>query len=260
MKKTLFLCVLLFSMSALFAQTPIKIMDGEIDYLFNERLSRREALFLRNGGTLCNSIGNIRYSRIKEIPETQSLIAAIKEVNPNHLAEIIKILPYNGYEELTHIVSDMLKNEESYTKVPFSIDDYGRIEYLYSDAKIESIVRQSPSKEVIVERFLMKPLDYFTGRIEDEKRGTYIFYRMKNSNQVRYKSFFSAIGKEKMIAVISIFRYGDNWIIYGLGGVDIIKLPFVDRKIDSAFYKRIKAFCVFTFERLELLRSGDEGI
>ena len=81
---------------------------------------------------------------------------------------------------------------------------------------------------------------------------------MQNINKIRYK-IFSAVGKKKMIAVISIFRYGDNWIIYALGGVDIIRLPFIDNAIDRAFYNRIKTFCLFTFERLEEFGSVDEG-
>ncbi|WP_184657318.1 DUF6675 family protein [Treponema ruminis] len=232
-------------------------MGGEIDYLFNERLTSAEILALRRGEVVCNSIGKLKYSRINDIPEARQLISAVKRVNPNHLAEIIKILPYQKYEKLTDIVSAMLKDEESYTKVPFYIDDDEEIVYLYADAKIQNIEKIG-GKEIITERFLMKPLDYFTGRIESVKFGTYYFYQMQNLNRVRYKTFLSAVGKGKMIAVISIFRYGDNWIIYALGGVDIIKLPFIDKRIDRAFYNRIKAFCLFTFEKLEESVSEDE--
>ena len=256
--KTLVLCLLVvFVPGVLFAQTPVKIMDGEIDYLFNDRLTGREILSLRNGGIICNSIGSLKYARIRRIAESEPLLQAVQAVNPNHLAEIIKILPYDGYENLTEIVSLMLKTEESYTSVPFYVDG-SSVVYLYADAKIQKITKdEATGTEVIVERFLMKPLEYYTGYIEAEKRGSYYFYKMKNTERVRYKSFISAVGKEKMIAVISIFRYGDNWIIYALGGVDIIKLPFIDKKIDRAFYNRIKAFCVFTFQRLEELESAD---
>ena len=248
------LVLLIFSAHS---QTAVKIMDGEINYLFNERLTGSEIHFLRNGGIVCNSIGKIKYSRINRIPETEKLIDAVKKVDPNHLAEIIKILPYKGYENLTEIVSDMLKNEGSYTSVPLNVDD-GEIVYLYADAKIQNITTEPSGREIIVEKFLMKPLDYYTAKIEAQQIGSYYFYQMKNTNTVRYKTFISAVGREKMIAVISIFRYGDNWIIYALGGVDIIRIPFLDKKIDSIFYNRIKAFCVFTFERLEEFQSKDE--
>lgn len=231
-------------------------MDGELDYLFNARLSGKEALDLRNGQVVCNSIGKIKYSRINDIPEARELISAVKKTNPNHLAEIIKILPYEKYEKLTEIVSEMLKNEASYTKVPFYVDEDDETIYLYADAKIRKI-EEKDGKEIITEDFLMKPLDYYTARIESVKFGNYYFYQMKNTNRVRYKTFLSAVGKEKMIAVISIFRYGDNWIIYALGGVDIIKLPFIDKRIDRAFYRRIKAFCLFTFEKLEESARAD---
>ena len=243
------------------AQTPVKIMDGEIDYLFNERLSGGEVLALRKGEVVCNSIGKLKYARINEIPETEQLISAVREVNPNHLAEIIKILPYKKYENLTEIVSKMLKDEESYTKVPFAMNEDGSTRYLYSLAQIQDI-QQEEEKEVITEKFIMPPLDYFIGRIESEKIGSYFFYKMKNTNRIKYK-IFSAVGKRKMIAVISIFRYGENWIIYALGGVDIIRLPFIDKAVDRAFYNRIKAFCLFTFANLEARKfeaqpSGDE--
>ena len=245
-----FFIFFLLSSSAFFSQNQVQIMDGEIDYLFNERLTGKEILALRKGEVVTNSIGKVKYARIKNIPETEQLISAVKKVSPNHLAEIIKILPYKGYENITETVSKMLKNEESYTKVPFYIDDDGDIHYLYADAKILDI-KEDDGKEIITEKFLMRPLDYFTAKIEAEKRGTYFFYHMNNINRVRYKSFFSAVGKKKMIAVISIFRYGDNWIIYALGGVDIIKIPFIDKAVDRAFYRRIKAFCLFTFANLE---------
>ena len=251
--------IFLFTFSltlSLFAQSAIQIEDGEMNYLFNDYLTGREAMDLISGGMVCNSIGKIKYARIKNIPETEQLFKAVKKVNPNHLAEIIKILPYKDYKNLTEVISSMLKKEESYTKVPFYVDDDGDIHYLYADAKILGISDEK-GKEVIVERFLMKPLDYYTARIEAEKRGNYYFYEMKNTDKVRYKSWFNAIGKKKMIAVISVFQYGDNWIIYGLGGVDIIKLPFIDRWVDRAFYNRISAFCKFTFQRLEDFRSMD---
>lgn len=258
MPKLFLSLILLFFNCLLFSQTPVNIMSGEIDYLFNERLTGREILALRNGEVVCNSIGKLKYARINKIPESRQLIESVRKVNPNHLAEIIKILPCRKYENLTETVSKMLKNEESYTKVPFYIDEDGEIVYLYADAKIKKI-EENGETEIITEDFLMKPLDYFTGRIESTKFSNYYFYQMKNTNRVRYKTFISAVGKEKMIAVISIFRYGDNWIIYALGGVDIIKLPFIDRRIDRAFYNRIKAFCLFTFEKLEEGLSEDGG-
>ena len=256
MKRFFLVLFMIMSFSAFysFSQTPVKIMDGEIDYLFNEKLNGREIIALRKGEVVCNSIGKVKYARIREIPETVQLLKAVKKTGPNHLAEIIKILPYDGYENLTETVQEMLKTEESYTKVPFFIDEDGVIRYLYADAKIEKIERKD-DKEIITERFLMKPLDYFTAKILSEKRGTYFYYQMKNTTRVRYKSFFSAIGKQKMIAVISIFRYGDNWIIYALGGVDIIKLPFIDKAVDRAFYRRIRAFCLFTFANLEARKT-----
>ncbi|MBQ8014081.1 MAG: hypothetical protein IJ257_06785 [Treponema sp.] len=257
MKKTTFFSLLFLSLSTVFSQTPVKIMDGEINYLFNERLSEREILNLRNGEVVCNSIRKIKFARINQIPETEQLISSVEEVNPNHLAEIIKILPYSKYENITETVATMLKDEESYTKVPFSRNDDGSIRYLYSFARIENIENDNEN-EIITEKFCMPPLDYFTGKISSERFGNYFFYKMQNINKIRYK-IFSAVGKKKMIAVISIFRYGDNWIIYALGGVDIIRLPFIDNAIDRAFYNRIKTFCLFTFERLEEFGSVDEG-
>lgn len=256
LKKFLLAFICILSVSLVFSQTPVRIMDGEINYLFNDRLSDVEILELRSGEVVTKSIKKLKYARINEIPETEQLIQAVREVNPNHLAEIIKILPYQGYENLTEIISDMLKNEESYTKVPFSYNDDGSIRYLYSLAEIQTI-EQEEDREFITEKFIMPPLDYFIGRIESCKFGNYFFYHMQNTNKIRYK-IFSAVGKRKLIAVISLFRYGDNWIIYALGGVDMIRLPFIDSAVDRAFYNRIKTFCLFTFEKLEESRSKGE--
>ena len=257
LKKFLILIFPVIFSLPIFPQTPVTIMDGEINYLFNERLTGGEIIALRKGEVVCNSIGKLKYSRINNIPEFTQLVSAVKKVNPNHLAEVIKILPYKNYRNLTEIISTMLRDEKSYTMAPYFIDGDGDVHYIFADARLETIDTKG-GKEIITERFLMKPLDYFTGQIESKKLGNYFFYQMKNLNRVRYKSFISAIGKNKMIVVISIFRYGDNWIIYALGGVDIIKLPFIDKRVDRAFYRRIRAFCLFTFERLEESATKDE--
>ena len=64
LKKFIILFILAIFSLPFFPQTPITIMDGEINYLFNERLTGSEILALRNGEVVCNSIGKLKYSRI----------------------------------------------------------------------------------------------------------------------------------------------------------------------------------------------------
>ena len=54
-----------------------------------------------------------------------------------------------------------------------------------------------------------------------------------------------------MVSCITVFRDGDNWILYGIGGVDALKLWFIEDRVETSFINRIKTFCNFIFTKLE---------
>ena len=49
---------------------------------------------------------------------------------------------------------------------------------------------------------------------------------------------------------ILLFKDEDNWILYGIGGVNAPKIPFFSERIEVSFINRIKTFCNFIFTKL----------
>ena len=48
---------------------------------------------------------------------------------------------------------------------------------------------------------------------------------------------------------ILLIRDGDNWILYGIGGVNAPRVPFFTERIQTSFINRINTFCSFIFKK-----------
>lgn len=223
--------------------------------MFNSKLTEDERAVIESGDFLFHSIRKIDNIRINEIPETEQVISTVQEVRPNYLAEIVQIIPYKGNENLVPVIARILSDVQSYIDIPYYSEQHDSWGTLFDDAAIIDALDEN-GKTVINGRFLMSPFEYYTSRIEIEDRGTYYFYKMQNTQKIKYR-FLSAIRRENMVAAVSVFRYEDNWIVYGLGGADMIRLPFLSRRIEVAFINRIKSFASFIFQKLEEYRSAD---
>ena len=70
-----------------------------------------------------------------------------------------------------------------------------------------------------------------------------------NLNNLDYK-VLKCISKETITSVIIIYKDGDNWICYGIGGVEAPKIFLLKNRIEVSFLNRIKTFCNFVFEQL----------
>ena len=66
-----------------------------------------------------------------------------------------------------------------------------------------------------------------------------------------YHNKFTAVKPEKMVSCITVFRDGDNWILYAIGGAAIPKLFFLEDRVETSFMNRIKTFCDFVFKKLD---------
>ena len=254
MKRAAFLSVMfIFSLFAF--SEPVSISDRDFSAIFNERLTQSEKSALRNGEFVFNSISSIKNVRAKSTKETEQDIATVKKVNPNHLIEVIKIIPYEGNENLIEKIAAIMQDIDAYTEIPYYSERHKRTFQLFEEAEILS-VREENEKLVIDERLLMNPLKSYTARIEAENRSDYYFYMLRNTEIVKYL-FLNAIKKEKMIAGISVFRQGENWVIYALGGAYIFHGPFFNDFVEEMFCGRIKSFVMFMFQRLEEFPSAD---
>ena len=53
-----------------------------------------------------------------------------------------------------------------------------------------------------------------------------------------------------MKSAITVFRDGDNWVLYAIGGVDTYKIFFLEDRVETSFINRIKSFCSFIFTKI----------
>lgn len=244
-----FLSILIFASSA-FSQTNQNQKVTLPQNLFNTKLSDSDKKTLEEGEVLFTSIGNLKNIKVNENPKTKQAINVIKNLNPNHLSEIIQIRKYKGNENLIEEIGEVLGNVKNYIGIPYFSERNQKWYDLYSEAEILEN-KKSGNTETIDAKFYMKPFGYYTSRVEIENRGDYYFFTMKNTQKLRYYDKFDAVGNEKMQAAILVFRDGDNWVIYCLGGAKIIDLPFTKYRAEVSFTNRIKAFATAIFAKLE---------
>lgn len=218
--------------------------------LFNAKLSDSDKKTLESGEVLFESIGNLKNIKVNENQKTKQSIDVIRKLNPNHLSEIIQVRPYKGNENLVEKIAEVLGDVKNYVGIPYFSERNQKWYDLYSEAEILSIKKEK-NVETIEERFYMKPFGYYTSEIKIENRGNYYFFTMKNTEKLRYYDKFDAVGNEKMQAAIVVFREGDNWVIYALGGARIIDVPFLVKRAETSFTNRIKAFTTAIFKKLE---------
>lgn len=218
--------------------------------LFNAKLSDSDKKTLESGEVLFESIGNLKNIKVNENQKTKQSIDVIRKLNPNHLSEIIQIRPYKGNENLVERIAEVLGDVKNYVGIPYYSERNQKWYDLYSEAEILSIKKEK-NTETIEERFYMKPFGYYTSEIKIENRGDYYFFTMKNTEKLRYYDKFDAVGNEKMQAAIVVFREGDSWVIYALGGARIIDVPFLVKRAETSFTNRIKAFTTAIFKKLE---------
>ena len=77
-----------------------------------------------------------------------------------------------------------------------------------------------------------------------------VFYIAENDNKLRYDDAIDCVWPQKMKISILLFQYEDNWVLYGIGGVNAPRIPFFTQRIQTSFINRIKTFCSFIFQKL----------
>ena len=69
-------------------------------------------------------------------------------------------------------------------------------------------------------------------------------------DKLRYDDAIDCVWPQKMKISILLFQYEDNWVLYGIGGVNAPRIPFFTQRIQTSFINRIKTFCSFIFQKL----------
>ena len=231
---------------------------------FNSELKNDEKKKLEAGEVLIRNIDYPKYMCLKEQNEAcKKIIKSINETKPNYLAEVIQIKPYKGNEDLPKKIRSALENIQDYAGIPYWSEHHQRYWDLYSSSEILSR-KEDGNKTWLDTKLYMEPFgDIFSpiyieeepfslsnaGKNSGEDDKGYIFYTQTNTNNLKFEGI-TCVKSYCMKSAIILFREGDNWILYGAGGVKAPRVPFLTPRIETSFINRIKTFCNFIFTKI----------
>lgn len=240
MKKSIFI------LSAIFAFTAVSPLFAEA---FNSRLSSDERQKLENGEVLIRNINSIKETCVRESSSSEKILATMKKLDPAYVAEVIQVRPYEGNENLPQQIDEILCNIGDYVGIPYFSERTQKWYELYSSAEIKEITEEGSSKQIdcVLEMSLFGKFDSRINVVQDEE---FFYYELKNMENLIYHEKFTAIKSKKMVSCITLFRDGDNWILYAIGAIDAPKLWFLKDRIETSFMNRIKTFCNFIFSKI----------
>ena len=239
MKKTLFSLFFILSLTAAAFSDP-----------FNSKLTASEREQIAGGEIL---IKNINYEKFMCLQRGESelgdkLLAEIRDLNPKYLAEVIQIKPYKGNEDLPQRLETMLNNVPEYAGIPYYSVRAEQWYNLYDSAEIVETTEKSDGKFMKAD-LKMEPFDLVQEDIELTRGKDTILYTAVNTNKLRYFDKFDCVWPRKMKICILLIRDGDNWVLYGIGGVNAPRVPFFTERIQTSFINRINTFCTFIFKK-----------
>lgn len=239
MKNKIFILVFTLFFSSLFASP------------FNEKLTEDELNTLSTGQVLIKNINNKKNICLKKnlFSSADELLAIMDDLNPKYLAEIIQIKPYEGNEDLPKKLETILNNIPEYAGIPYYSERAEHWYNLYDSAEITETFIEN-NVQTIKATLKMQPFDTVYETITLTSDENTVFYTAQNENKLRYLDKFDCIWPQKMKICILLFKDGDNWILYGIGGVNAPRIPFFTERIQTSFINRINTFCSFIFDKL----------
>ncbi len=217
---------------------------------FNNKLTAADREAISGGDILIKNINYEKNMCLKkgEAPLGDKLITEIRDLNPKYLAEVIQYKPYKGNEDLPQRLEALLNNVSDYAGIPYYSVRAEEWYNLYDSAEIVETVERSDGKSLKAE-LMMEPFDLVKEDIELYRTADSILYTAVNTNKLRYLDKFDCIWPRKMKICILLLRDGDNWILYGIGGVNAPRVPFFTERIQTSFINRINTFCSFIFKK-----------
>ncbi len=228
----------------------ISLLFSVIADPFNNKLNANERNTISNGEILIKNINYEKFMCLKKGDSSlgDKLISEIHELNPKYLAEIIQIKPYKGNEDLPQRLEALLNNVPEYAGIPYYSERNDEWYNLYDSAEIIETVERSDGKSLKAD-LMMEPFDLVKEDIELTRADSSILYTAVNTNKLRYLDKFDCVWPRKMKICILLLRDGDNWILYGIGGVNAPRVPFFTERIQTSFINRINTFCSFIFKK-----------
>ena len=217
---------------------------------FNSKLTADERNQISSGEIL---IKNINYEKFMCFKKGESepgdrLLAEIRDLNPKYLAEVIQIKPYKGNEDLPQRLETLLNNVPEYAGIPYFSERGQQWYNLYDSAEIVESIDRVDGKDLKAE-LMMEPFDLVKEDISLWRSEDTILYTAVDTNKLRYLDKFDCVWPRKMKICILLIRDGDNWILYGIGGVNAPRVPFFTERIQTSLINRINTFCSFIFKK-----------
>lgn len=225
----------------------------ETKEIFNDNLSPATLDSLYKNKVFVNNAKSISKLSIKNFNEqTNRLFNTLNKLNPNYLAEIIKIIPIEQNKNLIFELKTILTDIHSYKGIPYYSEHNDIWVDLYKEAKIIS-KNNYKSKDQIKAYFWMEPFKEIYSTINIDYYSNSIFYENINTSDIKYKDF-TCIKSSNMKSFIIVLKTKTHWIMYGIGAVKAPKIPIVTKRIELSFMNRIKTFCNFIFDKMKLVK------
>lgn len=222
--------------------------------IFNKNISTEELAKLANSETIIRNIGTVKKLSLTESNNEwiKSIHAELNKSNPNYLAEIIRVVPKEGNEFLFEQIYNAILDIESYTEIPYFSEQQQCWYNLYESATINSISETENNKDIkfTVE---MLPFNIFDMYGQLQKKDNSLYYKMVNETKVVYASKnITCVKPKNMVSSIVFFEYDDYYVLYGIGAVDAPSIFFLKDRIETSFIGRIKYFCKYMFEQINI--------
>lgn len=217
---------------------------------FNSKVTEEDLKTLSEGKVVARNIDKFKNIGIEsDSPLVERMKEQIKDLSPNYLAELIQIRPYEGNEDLPQKLFDVLSDIENYAGIQYWSVRHERYYDLYSSAKILKQEKISDSRFTYETELYMEPFGTIETPISIEKGEDYLIYTNSNANSLKVKGM-TAVKARNMKSVILLFKDGDNWILYGIGGCKAPRIAMFESRIETSFINRIKTFCSYVFTKI----------
>ena len=107
--------------------------------VFNDKLTADEQQKLANGELIIRNIGKTKNISVNKInPVLSTTVEAIEDLNPSYLAEVIRMVPYSGNENLLETLRPIILDLEDYVGIPYYSERHETYYDLYSSVDIKS--------------------------------------------------------------------------------------------------------------------------
>ena len=138
---------------------------------------------------------------------------------------------------------------EGYAGIPYWSVRHERYYDLYDWAKVISKSENAGNVQMKADVY-MSPFAEVGMDITIEQTGSSLFYMLTNTTKMYYEEKFKVTNPGGMKSGIAVFRDGDNWILYGAGGVDALSVFFLRDRVETSFINRIKSFTAYFIQKV----------